>query len=273
MESKANYTLVGAFVLAFLIAIVTFSLWVSHTSFHAKSATYEVYFSGSVTGLEIGSAVRYRGVRVGKVKEIRIDPKNIEQICVIISVDSDIPIKEDAFASMESMGLTGISYIQVNGGSHDKPTLHKIGNRYPVIQSRSSRLEEVVDSVPAVLRQASALIQDLRMLVSEENRQSFSTSLRNIESLTKSLIPNKKGTETMGDLLKATISQLKESLKLLGDVSEGIHNLLETNTVSLTRFLNKGSETLDTFDRIGRSLEEGPMNFLSRDLKQGVRVP
>lgn len=273
MDSKVNYTLVGAFVLIFLILMMTFALWVSHVNFTSKATSYEVYFTGSVTGLDVGSAVRYRGVRVGKVREIKIDSENIQQICVVISIEGAIPLREDASASLETMGLTGISYIQVNGGTHDKPPLRQTGNKYLVIPSRSSRLEEVVDSVPAVLRQASALIQDLRLLLSEENRQSIQSALHNLGYLMQSLTPQKKEGVSIGDLLHATIAQLKDSLQLLGDVSKEIHNVLKDNSVSLTRFLSKGFDTLDTFDRIGRSIEEGPIHFLSRDLQQGVRVP
>lgn len=273
MENKANYTLVGAFVLVFILAINIFLLWVSRGGLHTYFTPYDIYFSGSVTGLEVGSSVRYRGVPVGKVKNIEISSENLEQIRVTAHIQKDVPIKKDAYASLETLGITGITYIQINGGSQSAPTLQEDGLQTPVIPSRVSRLEEVVDSVPALLRQASGLIQDIRILLSEENRHNLQKTLENISLLTASLVPHDKNAVSIADTLQEATLQLKKSLKSLERVSLDISNVLESNGSNLSRFLNKSYETLDTFDRIGRALEESPARFLSNDSHQGVRVP
>ena len=54
METRANYTMVGAFVIFFLVAIVTFILWVARIDFSRNAIEYDIYFSGSVTGLKEG---------------------------------------------------------------------------------------------------------------------------------------------------------------------------------------------------------------------------
>jgi len=74
------------------------------------------YFTGDVTGLGVGSAVRYRGVPVGTVRDIRLDPTNVEQVQVLMDVSADAPIKEDTIAQLALQGITGVAFIQLTGG-------------------------------------------------------------------------------------------------------------------------------------------------------------
>jgi phospholipid/cholesterol/gamma-HCH transport system substrate-binding protein len=122
METRANYTLVGAFVIFFLVAIIAFILWVANVDFSRNATDFDIYFSRSVTGLKEGGTVLYRGVPVGSVKSISLDPDNVEKVRVTVLVNGGVPIKEDAFASLELQGITGVAYIQLNGGtSASKP--------------------------------------------------------------------------------------------------------------------------------------------------------
>ncbi|MEI8295444.1 MAG: MlaD family protein [Alphaproteobacteria bacterium] len=273
MENKANYVAVGAFVLASIFAINIFVIWMSQGGLYANFIQYDMYFSGSVTGLEVGSSIRYRGIPVGKIKNIEIDPNNLEQIHVTAHIKQDIPIKEDAYASLESIGITGISYVQINGGSQEASVIRSDSNGNFVIPARASRFEEVVDTVPALLRQASGLIQDIRTILSEENRTTLQKTLENISLLTSSLVPSDKNAASIADTLRDTALQLKKSLQSLEHVALGISDVLENNDGNLSRFLNKSYETLDTLDRIGRSLEDSPTRFFLNDSHQGVHVP
>ena len=76
MEREANYTAVGAFVLLIALAGALFVYWYSDSREHREYHRYEIYFTGSVSGLDKGSAVRYLGVGVGRVVELRIDPRD-----------------------------------------------------------------------------------------------------------------------------------------------------------------------------------------------------
>ena len=86
MEREANYAAVGAFVLVVALVAALFVYWYSGTRVHRKYDHYEIYFNGSVSGLEQGAAVRYLGVRVGRVVEMRID---CDQDAVWIRVEQE----------------------------------------------------------------------------------------------------------------------------------------------------------------------------------------
>ena len=102
METRAHYVAVGAFVLALVFLGFTAVLWLAGTQFAVNYDHYDIFFKGPVTGLSKGAAVDYNGIRVGQVSEIGIDPNNVEQIRVTVEVKSDVVIKEDAAANVET---------------------------------------------------------------------------------------------------------------------------------------------------------------------------
>ena len=116
METRASYLVVGGFVLVSLIALVVMVIWLAGTTFDEEFAYYDILFEGSVTGLKSGNPVRYRGIPVGVVSDMGIDKENVERVRVTIEVPNDTPIKEDAITSLEFQGITGVAYVQFEGG-------------------------------------------------------------------------------------------------------------------------------------------------------------
>ena len=110
METRASYILVGSFVLTLVAALVGVAIWLAGIEFDKAPTRYLTYFKGDVTGLGVGSAVRYRGVPVGSVRTIRLDPKNVEQVQVTMDVSVDAPIKEDTVAQLALQGITGVAF-------------------------------------------------------------------------------------------------------------------------------------------------------------------
>lgn len=282
METKSNYTMVGVFVLSFVIAFFAFVLWISNAGFGKKNAEYHIYFSGSVSGLKDGSTVNYRGVPIGLVKSIDIDPEDVEKIRVKIAIDAHVLIKESMVASLEMQGITGIAYVQINGGSQSDPELRReTGQELPVIPSRSSLLEQVSGSIPELITKFIHLVDDMRTWFSDDNRKSFSETLLNIQAITESFDPsNQEGHKLMISLHEAA-NNMNKTLQELSGVSHEIRKILDENRKGLrdfsasgltafTKFLQEGQETLSTFRRIGESLERSPTRFFHQDSTQGV---
>ncbi|MGO8918428.1 MAG: MlaD family protein [Stellaceae bacterium] len=185
METRANYVAVGAFVLAALIGIVVVVLWLARVEFNREFAYYDVYFNGSVTGLAQGSEVRYNGIRVGRVTEIRIDPQNLQQVRVTVELDQTALIKADAVASIEVQGLTGSAYIEISGGSQNAPPLEvQPGQRYPVIASQQSGLQRVFASAPEVLARLLDVADKLNEILDQQNRSAIAETLDNLRRIT-----------------------------------------------------------------------------------------
>jgi phospholipid/cholesterol/gamma-HCH transport system substrate-binding protein len=186
METRANYVAVGAFVLLVLAGAVVALLWLARGQFNRESTFYDIYFTGSVTGLAQGSAVRYNGIQVGRVVEIRIDPQNLSQVRATIEVDpTTTVIKSDAVASLEIQGLTGAAFIEITGGSQNAAPLQRLeGERYAVITSRPSGLQQVVMSAPEALTRLIDVADRLSLLFDEKNRAALAETLENLRRVT-----------------------------------------------------------------------------------------
>jgi phospholipid/cholesterol/gamma-HCH transport system substrate-binding protein len=281
METRANYTLVGSFVLLSLVAIVAFILWTAQIGFSKDTKEYDIYFSGSVTGLKEGSAVLYRGVPVGAVQSITLDPNNVEKVRIIITIKGDVPLKEDAYASLETQGITGISYIQINGGTSAAKGLEtKKGDSRAIIPTKSSVFEEVTTSLPAVLHEMSHTLAELRALFSEDVRSALTESVHNIRDITKSLVPDGGKKYDLAKLLHAFEESMKETRDAAKEFNAfikenrySIQDFTSTGLPALTQFLMEGHETLTAVRRLSESLERSPTRFIYNDPKQGVHVP
>ena len=152
MENRAHYVIVGGFVIAILVGILVSIVWLTRLQFQREGAIYDIFFRGSVSGLNDGAPVNYNGVPIGRVIGIRLNSENVERIRVRIVVDAAIPIKQDAVASLETQGITGQAFVQISGGTNaSPPAAIPPGRAFPVIASRPSHLQEVVTSAPQLL--------------------------------------------------------------------------------------------------------------------------
>jgi phospholipid/cholesterol/gamma-HCH transport system substrate-binding protein len=196
METRASYLIVGAVVLALLAGLAAFSVWLVRADIDRDVARYEIAFSGSVTGLPEGGQVLYRGIPVGRVAEIRIDPDNVETVLVEVEIDRETPIKEDTIASLELQGLTGIAYVQLRGGTQASARLDPDAEPPPRIPSRRSALERLFESTPELLARTMAVVERLSLVLTDENLEAVARTLRNVETVTATLAARSDSIDT-----------------------------------------------------------------------------
>lgn len=179
-------------------ALVAGVLWLA--SGGAVRKQYELYLAivdESVAGLNVNAPVKYSGVDVGKVREIRLDPGNPERVNLLFAIESGTPVKEDTVAVLKTQGLTGIAYVELSGGARDAPPLRATaGNRYPVIRTKpslSARLENVLTSVLAKLDSTS---NNINAILSDENRVAFKSALADIAVVARTIAARKDALDT-----------------------------------------------------------------------------
>jgi phospholipid/cholesterol/gamma-HCH transport system substrate-binding protein len=117
METRAPFVIVGAFVLAAIVAVFGFVYWLQNTGGLGPRATYRVQFEGSVPGLLVGAAVLFNGIRVGEVTELGLAPGNPRGVNATISVASATPVRADTKVGLEFQGLTGVPVVALEGGT------------------------------------------------------------------------------------------------------------------------------------------------------------
>jgi phospholipid/cholesterol/gamma-HCH transport system substrate-binding protein len=219
METRANYTIVGVSVLAALAAIAIFVFWLGRAGFDKQEDTYFTYFTGSVTGLSPGGAVRYRGVPVGTVGQIEIDPQNVEQIRVSLNITKGTPVKVDTVASLEVAGITGGAYIELTGGTRTSPLLIESSDgNTPVIRAENSSLQALVMDAPKLLQKLNDLADRANQVLSQDNVKSISGTLAHLESASASF-------DAMAPQVKTALSHFDQ---LATDLHAKLPALLET---------------------------------------------
>jgi phospholipid/cholesterol/gamma-HCH transport system substrate-binding protein len=121
METRARYALIGLFMFAVILASFGFVYWLENKGGFGERATYRVQFESSVSGLLVGSAVLFNGIRVGEVTGLALNPDAPQQVIATISVVAHTPIREDTRVDIESQGLTGGVAVTLTGGTGTSP--------------------------------------------------------------------------------------------------------------------------------------------------------
>ncbi len=248
METKANHLAVGAFVLVTIVGLFAFALWLGKVEIDREFDRYYIYFTGSVSGLTTASAVRYRGVPVGMIADIRIDPGNSERVRVTIEVTRGTPIKEDAIATLELQGITGLVDVEIKGGSRDSPPLEaKGGDKFAVIASTPSTLETLFEDMPRAVNRFTHLIERAALLLSDENIAAINDTLGNLKTLTDTLAASSDDIKTLTSDATATFGEVRRTAEEIGVLVEDLRDRLPTLVDNATSTLStvKGStETL-----------------------------
>jgi phospholipid/cholesterol/gamma-HCH transport system substrate-binding protein len=298
MENQAHYTLVGAFVLVLVAALFAGLFYLAKIQFGRPTQPYYIFFTGSVTGLVEGSPARYRGVAVGSVGDIRIDPTNVERVRVTIEVPTETPIKTDSVASLEPVGVTGGVYVEIAGGSREAPLLKDVAVGVPVIPSRSSAITTLLEEGPKLLTNLVGLSDRISGFMTEENQRSVAQILGNLATasadvtqLTKELrhTTEKLGGETStllnnanrvvldagsisGDVAK-TAEDLRRLTQSLAKTSDELGLMIAENRPAVRDFTGSAlndvniliaelQELTNSLARISNRIERDPSNFL-----------
>jgi len=221
MANRFNYAMVGLFVLVFGAAWLAISLWLTLGDYRTQYTTYRVYIDESVSGLYRDAPVKYRGVDVGKVTGIDLNPAVPDQVQLTLELVSTTPIHEDTIAELAVQGLTGIAFLELKGGTLESPMLTaKEGQQYPVILSAPSFFARLDMTGSELMANFNALANNLARLLDEDGRRSLKEILANINTITAA-IARKDGE------LEQSIDSTARMLENSADASEKLTPLLD----------------------------------------------
>jgi phospholipid/cholesterol/gamma-HCH transport system substrate-binding protein len=191
--------------------------------------------------------VQYNGIPVGRVTDIRVDKDNVAQIQVTIEVDSNlVDIKTDARAFLDTNILSGVSTVQIRGGTQQARLLEpQPGHRYPIIKAGQSELEEVKASLPELVGDLKQASHSLNALLDERNRQAVADSLQNIRTVTAAFAEHSQDVGVILDNTNAAVVQMKT---LLHDVDQSY--------TARGGLKDQASQTLKDYDRVATNLTD-----------------
>ena len=310
MEREANYAAVGAFVLLVTLIGALFIYWYSDSRDHQTFRRYEIYFEGSVSGLERGAAVRYLGVGVGRVQQLHIDPRDPGRVQVIVDIDSSTPISNKTLAELQLQGVTGLLFIDLQQIKPNLPLPPIVqGIEYPVIRSARSRFDVFLNRLPDVLASAGEVVDRAARALSDQNINAITHALANIDKAssglpktlqevnglvselrgaTSDLAASAKGArqivDTAGPEVVASLQRVHVVADNLANASDQIQKLIGDNRQDLRSFTRDGLPELERLLREGRaaaqelrelsaSLRENPSQLLYQPRQVGMEIP
>lgn len=272
MYSKVNYTIVGLFVILFGIGMVWFGFWLAKYGLQEEYLTYRVEMKESVSGLSKDSSVKLHGVDIGRVSSIRIHPKDVQKVELILEIKEGIPIKEDMVAHAQMFGVTGLLFIEIEGGSNEAKTLVPTDDHIPLINSKPSLLTKLSNNLGGLSEKLENLLAQSEKLLSDQNIETMETILHNTEKVTA------KGSEVEDKALKSmeeidvTLQEFRVALKSINtNFTEATNNFkkMQENFAEIKEVtvptVDKLMETSKNFNRVTlkveKSLDRGDYNL------------
>jgi phospholipid/cholesterol/gamma-HCH transport system substrate-binding protein len=180
METRARYALIGFFILAVFGAAFGFVYWLENKGGFGERENYRIQFESAVSGLYIGSAVLFNGIRVGEVTSVSLNPAQPQQVLATISVMKDTPIREDTVVNVEQQGLTGGVAVTLTGGTSTQPLAENDGLATLIAPPDVGR--DWTQSARDAFQQVEQIL--------EENRVPVQEAIENIEVFTDALARN-----------------------------------------------------------------------------------
>ena len=168
METDRRYFLEGLFVIGFAIAAAFFFVWLAGTG-HRDDVLYRIHFGQSVSGLSKGDAVKFSGVDIGTVEAMALDPSDPQRVQVDVKLRKEAPVKTDTKATLKLKGITGVVYIELEGGNANAKTLLAATSegQIPEIRSEKSSLTTVIDELPKVVERFAAIENQTKKVLSD----------------------------------------------------------------------------------------------------------
>lgn len=240
METRSNHILVGGVVLALIVAVVAFVIWLSQLSGEAVKR-YDIFFKQAVDGLARGSAVTFSGVPVGQIEAITLEPRTPEFVRVRISVREDTPILQGTTATIQGVGFTGVSQILLEPAPSGSPPIvcpevnpqSQCPYGAPVIPTKPGALGALLNSAPELLERVSTLAERLTELVGDRNQASIAAILANVEDISGTLAER-------GPEIAATLAEARVAIRQAGAAAEEFGALANTSD----RLLNEDARPL-----------------------------
>ncbi len=301
METRAHHVLIGLFTVIVVTAALLFGLWLAKTSTDRAFHDYDVVFNEAVSGLSQGAAVQYNGIKVGDVTRLKLDPADPRRVLARIRVAADTPVKQDTRAKLALTGLTGLSIIQLSGGSPQSPTLRGHDGLVGVIVADPSPLTKLLAGGEDLMLNINEVVSKASHLLSDDNVQHINNTLAHLDQMTGAVAEQRDDIRQLLQQLaiasrntnamlaqteelarnanglingpgKAALESMQASMTSLQRATASIDRLLNDNRDGLNNGMRGLGEigpalielrkTLESLQNISRKLDDNPSGYL-----------
>lgn len=258
METRANYILIGLFALAGFLGLLGFFLWFARVELDRQFAYYDIRFT-SVSGLSNASDVRFSGLPVGQVVDVRLAPVRDGTIAVRIEIAAETPVRADSVATIEAQGVTGVSYVAIGPGSPEAPLLLASSDEdIPEIEAGRSTLQSLTEDAPELVAETLRVVQQVGDLFRGENADRLENILVNAETASADFATALEGVSGVAETVEDFAEQINRFNSTLDTLTGELTTVLETADNTLVAIgematdaravVNAGAGTLNTVD-------------------------
>lgn len=308
METRANFILLGGVTLFGVVVAFIFALWLAGDDWSRSYAEYDVVFEGPVRGIERNGEVRFNGIKVGEVVDLRLDATNANRVLSRIRIDAATPVRVDSDAQVEPIGVTGLNLIQISAGSANSAYLKpEFGRPRPTIKARPGQFEAILASGEEIAREAAETLAKAQELLTPANVKRIENTIANIERMSNDLASDRGGvrsaTEAANALRDAAVSisaaaqtlnglavesrtqissiltqteglvsTSNQSIADVGSAARSVEQVVGTSSPDIAAAAQELRLLSETLQRLATNVNESPSAFLAGDIKPRVRV-
>jgi phospholipid/cholesterol/gamma-HCH transport system substrate-binding protein len=246
METRANYILIGAFTLAGLLGALGFFVWLAKIQIDRQYDYYDVLFE-NVSGLGRAGEVRFNGLLVGQVISLELSEEVPGKVQVRIEVVADTPVTTRTKAQLQVQGVTGVSFVSLDGGGGTRLTEREPGT-IPVIVGERSVVQTLTEGAPNLLAEAQTLMENLVALTGSGNQDFVSGILGNVDRASAQL------DQAMIDFASVSnsVANATDEIALFTARLDGIGEAVQTTLSSIDQTLDA---TRDALSRSGATID------------------
>ncbi|PKN72255.1 MAG: hypothetical protein CVU50_08200 [Candidatus Cloacimonetes bacterium HGW-Cloacimonetes-3] len=268
MVSKSTKVRLGIFLAVGSLLIIVFAAAVAGSRLVQKRDIYYIQFENySVSGMQVGGAVNYQGIKVGRVESIKIDPKDVTKITLTVSVEAGTPIKADTEAVLTLVGITGLKAVEIRGGTNESALLKPKS----FIKVGVSIFDDISDRAVSIAEKIDLIAANINEMTGEENRKNIATILAQTSLLLQTTRENLSTTLVSFNKIANNTAELTESIgnnlnKLTDNLTKNVDNITLSTTNNIDNLTNETRISLETLTKTLNS----ELVSITKNLEQSI---
>lgn len=270
MDERREQVFVGLFVIA-AAGLLVFTIFALTGVLASATRRYHSRFQ-NVAGLEPGATVRYEGGnKVGRVENIKIDPKDPSWMDMEFSVKNDVPVKTDSHTAILSFSPLGDNHLEIKAGSAAAPRAPDgallPSDPYIGFNDLTAQLNQMAPEARQLLANLNDRVTQLRTtidrvndLLNDRNRENVSVSLAEVRGMLAENRPQIKhalqNVSAASDKISPLLDQMQKTLTQANGTITKVDGMLDENRADIRASVVKLRESLDHVNALTAELQE-----------------
>ncbi|MDE6885708.1 MAG: MlaD family protein [Helicobacteraceae bacterium] len=271
MERGVNYIIIGLCFILSLLGLIIFIFWFSDSGLFKDDVRIYKSYTKRPLNIKADSLVKYKGINVGKVKDIKFRDNDFEEIEIILEILKELPIKKDSTIKVEQDGLFGGSYISLIQNESQNQII--TDQKDAVLMISSDSMTQILEAIPSITGKVDYLLDSANKILSVDNAKyitaillSIQEASNNINSMIKSL---NKNTNEIDSILQSVNKITSNTEKVIENINKKVQNGEYDLKTTLAPTLMSIESALDDISKLSKSgsnllndLEENPYNTI-----------